>query len=154
MRAVFASCSRDKRWAIWDYRIRKPITTISSTHDVPYTTLHWNDSEENGGNLFVGDESGSVYSFDIRNHLVHVDMFSAFDSPVHKFSFNGNMLAVLGQTNVVKVFDTSDGNKEAYSNSDAKCNVRDIHWTDDADSFYTIAWESGLQKHQLTAKTK
>ncbi|KAG4072543.1 hypothetical protein HA402_004632 [Bradysia odoriphaga] len=148
MPTVFASCSRDKKWAVWDHRNRKPITTLSPTHDIPYTALYWSDSQENNENLFVGDGSGSVYVFDIRSPSKHVDMLS-FCSPIHKLSFEGKLLAVLGQTNVLKVIDTANGNKEIYNNSDAKSNVRDIHWSD-VDTFYTIAWETGLQKHRLT----
>lgn len=148
MQTVFASCSRDKKWAIWDHRQRKPITTISLTHDFPYTTIYWSDSQEGNENLFIGDDSGSVYVFDIRNPLTHIEMFTAFNRPIHKLSFEGKFLAVLGQTNVFKVFDTSKENKEIFCNSDAKSNVRDIYWSD-AKSFYTIAWDTGLQKHQL-----
>lgn len=151
MPAVFSSCSRDKKWAIWDYRLVKPITTLSPTHDFPYTTLYWCDSQENNEHLFVGDESGSVYVFDIRNPIKHIEVFTACNYPIHKLSFEGTFLAVLGQTNVFKVFDTSKGNKEIYTNSDAKSNVRDIYWSD-VNSFYTIAWDTGLQKHQLQEK--
>lgn len=148
MPAVFASCSRDRKWAIWDYRQRKPITTMSLTHDFPYTTVYWSDSQESNENLFVGDESGSIYLFDTRNPVRHLNDITALDHPIHKLSFEGKFLAVLGQTNVLKVFDTSKENKEIYANTDAKSNVRDIHWSD-VRSFYTIAWDSGLQKHQL-----
>lgn len=149
MPTVFASCSRDKKWAVWDYRKgRKPITTLSPTHDIPYTALYWSDSQENNENLFVGDGSGSVYAFDIRNPLEYVEKFTPLNSPIHKLSFKGKLLAVLGQTNVFKVVDTATGKKDIYVNSDAGSNVRDIHWSD-ADSFYTIAWGNGLQKHRL-----
>lgn len=148
MPTVFASCSRDRKWAIWDYRQRKPITAISLTHDFPYTALYWSDSQENNENLFVGDESGSVYAFDIRNPTVHIEAITAFNYPIHKLSFEGKFMAVLGQTNAIKVFDTSKGNENVYTNSDAKSNVRDIYWND-VSSFYTIAWDTGLQKHQL-----
>ncbi len=148
MPTVFASCSRDKKWAIWDHRNRKPITTLSLTHDIPYTTLYWGSSQENNENLIIGDESGSVYVFDTRNPLRHVDVFAAFNYPIHKLSVEGKFLAILGQTNVMKVFDIAQGCKEIYTNSDAKSNVRDIHWSD-VNAFYTIAWETGLQKHQL-----
>lgn len=133
---------------MWDHRQRKPITSISLTHDFPYTTLYWSDSQENNENLFVGDESGFVYVFDIRNPVQHIDVITAFNYPIHKLSFEGKFMAVLGQTNVIKVFDTSKGNKEIYTNSDAKSNVRDIHWSD-VNAFCTIAWDTGLQKHQV-----
>lgn len=147
MPSVFSSCSRDKKWALWDYRERKPITSMSLTHDFPYTAIYWSDDWSNE-NLYIGDESGSVYVFDIRDPLRHIKVFTASNHPIHKLSFEGRVLAVLGQTNVFKVFDTSKGNKEIYSNSDAKSNVRDIHWSD-VNSFYTIAWDTGIQYHQL-----
>lgn len=148
MPTVFSSCSRDKKWAIWDHRQRKPITTISLEHDFPYTSIYWSDSQENGENVFVGDESGSVYIFDIRNPLTHIAMITAFNHPIHKLSFEGKYLAILGQTNVMKVFDISKENELIYENADAKNNVCDVHWTD-VDCFYSIAWDSGIQKHQL-----
>jgi len=148
MPTVFASCSRDKKWAIWDYRQRKAISAISIQHDFPYTSLYWSDSQENNENLFVGDETGSVYIFDIRNPLRHAAVITPFNYPIHKLSFEGKFVAILGQTNVLKVFDTSNGNEMIYENSEAKSNVRDIHWSD-VNSFYTIAWSSGMQKHQL-----
>ncbi|KAJ6649760.1 Protein valois [Pseudolycoriella hygida] len=149
MPTVFSSCSRDKKWAIWDHRQSRPITTLSLTHFFPYTTLYWSDNAEKYENLFIGDETGCVYVFDIRNPLRYVEMLQVYDGkPIHNLSFEGNCLAVLGQTNVLKVFDTSKANKEIYSNSDAQSNVRDLYWTD-VDSFYTIAWGSGMHKHKL-----
>lgn len=149
MSPVFASCSRDKKWAVWDHRNRKPITILSSTHSIPYTALYWSDSQENKENLIVGDSTGSVYTFDIRNPAKHIEMLKPLSSPIHKLSFEGKLLAVLGQTNMLKVIDTANANKEVYVNSDAKSNVRDIYWSD-VDTFYTIAWETGLQKHRVT----
>lgn len=148
MPTVFSSCSRDKKWAIWDYRQRKAITSLSLQHDYAYTTLYWSDGEESNENLLIGDECGSVYRYDIRNPLRHIEMVAAFNHPIHKLSFEGKLLAILGQTNVLKVFDTSKENELIYNNSDAKSNVRDIHWSD-VNSFYTIAWESQIQKHQV-----
>lgn len=145
---VFSSCSRDKKWAIWDHRQRKAIASISLQHDFAYTTIYWSDTEENSENLFIGDESGSVYVFDIRNPLLHIDKITVFNNPIHKLSFEGKLAAVLGQTNVLKVFDLSKKNELIYNNCDAKNNVRDIYWTD-VSSFYTIAWDTGIQKHQL-----
>jgi WD40 repeat protein len=148
MATVFASCSRDKKWAIWDYRQRKPITALSLQHDFAYTTVYWSDDKENNENLLVGDESGCVYFFDIRNPRRHTAVIEAFKHPIHKLSFEGPLLAILGQTDTLKVYDTSKENKLIFENSDAANNVRDIHWND-VNSFHTIAWDCKIRKYEL-----
>lgn len=148
----FLTSSRDKSISLWDYRLQLPVVDC---HDgeFGYSTVSW---ATNHTQLLAGNERGDVHIFDSRNLKSILKQVKGFSNkPVHKIKTNpnnDNLVAVLGQSNVVKVFDIKNDFKLIYENDSSNDYVRDVHWCrDNSNTFYSIGWnkQSGIHKVDL-----
>lgn len=154
----FVSCSRDKSISHWDYRVPTPVVDFYES-DFAYNDIAW--SVPNGGHaqIVAGNECGEIHVFDSRNIKSLLKRLQGFSGkPVYRMKFNSNniergnknLVAVLGQSNVVKVFDTGNGYNLIYESNGASDFVRDVHWCHgDANKFYTVGWSEHTAVHEI-----
>lgn len=145
---IFATCSRDKAFKVWDYRQSKPVQNQTDCSQYAYTTLYWTHPNESNEQLYIGDETGHVNTVDMRYMSKFLNRIKYFDSPIHKIKFEQRRYVVLGNSNVIKVADTEQGHKVVYQNGESVDYVRDVHWNEKT-AFYTIGWDMKMQSHWI-----
>lgn len=145
---LFCSCSRDKTFSIWDFRVAKPVIDYHENHPVAYTTCKWN-----GNHIYVGDESGNLQVYDTRKgYSEPMRTLRIFDRPIHKIRSNGDdSMVILGETSRMKVLDLRNNLNTLYEYDSNDDYVRDICWCRDtkSKSFYTIGYNSHIKAHTL-----
>lgn len=151
--SVFCICSSDQSFSIWDYRLSVPVVNEHEKHIVRYTTCNWLINGSGIDSIYLGDECGNVQIFDSRNIENPVKLLNVHDRPIHKIKPypNGNLLAILGQSNTIKVFDGNYNFKQIYFNSNANDFIRDICWKNGNTSktFYSIGWNKQVKEHKI-----
>lgn len=155
---LFATCSRDRFLSIWDKRSQKPMVNRCKNPDYANTACFW--LKNNGiENLYLGDDTGTMYIYDPRNLNEHLLSKTMFDRPVYKFRQNpsGKLLAVLGQTNELAVIDTTRNAETVYTDASATDYVRDICWANDSNQighvFHSVGWSKSVGKHVIQPNT-
>lgn len=149
----FATCSRDRSLSIWDLRSKMPLVSCCKNEDFANTACIW---VQNNGveNLFLGDDSGTMYMYDPRKLNQHLGKQTLFARPIYKFRLNSTkkLLCVLGQTNTLKVVTTADA-ETVYTDSSASDYVRDVCWMNNKNktnqSFYSIGWSKNVGQHSI-----
>lgn len=145
---LFCSCSRDRTFSIWDFRVAKPVIDFHEEHPVAYTTCKWN-----GNWIYVGDESGNLQVYDTRKgYEKPLQTLRVFDRPIHKIRLNGNKsMAIMGETSRMKVLDPQNNYKVLYDYDSNDDYVRDICWRQGTDGkeFYTVGYNSHVKAHKL-----
>lgn len=147
--SLFCTCSYDKSFSIWDERITKPAIGCHESHSVAYTACKWLPNNH----VYVGDESGNLHLFDIKNIKTPVESTNVFDRPIYRIRLKNNLLGLIGQTNRFKVFDVSDNETNlVYENADADDFVRDICWVKKKEirkQFYTVGYNKHIRLHAI-----
>lgn len=148
--SCFLTSSRDKSISMWDYRLATPVVNYYEG-DFPYNTISWSTDL---AQILAGNERGEIHVFDSRNLKTIFQQIQGFShKPIHKIKVNcnnDNLVAVLGQSKVVKVFDMKNDFKLVYENDSAIDYVRDVHWCrDNSDSFYSIGWNKTAAVHSV-----
>lgn len=148
---LFCSCSRDKSFSIWDFRLAQPVIDYHEDHSVAYTTCKWNENH-----IYVGDESGNLHVYDTRQTYEQpMKTLDIFDRPIHKIRLNGiASMAILGETSRMKLLDQANNFNILFEYDSADDYVRDICWRRDTNSkqFYTIGYNSHVKAHKLNGK--
>lgn len=152
---IFASCSRDRVLSIWDTRLTLPMIKYCKNEHFANTACVW---LENDGidQLYVGDDSGTISAYDSRNLNEPLMTQKLLDRPIYKFKLNpdGKLLAVLGQTNTIKVIDAGSNAETIYTNSTANEYTRDVCWVKNQDLdnkkfFYSVGWNKTITRHTI-----
>lgn len=146
--ALFCSCSRDRTFSIWDFRVTKPVIDYHEGHSVGYTTCKWN-----GNHIYVGDESGKLQVYDTRKGydgpMTTVDVF---DRPIHKIRLNGDKsMALLGETSRMTILDQRDVHNVLYEYDSNDDYVRDVCWYNDmgGKQCLTVGYNAHVKTHKL-----
>lgn len=137
---LFATCSRDKSFCIWDERLTRPIVGFNEGHNYAYTVCYWSDVDECKGHILLGDEAGNIHSVDMRNIKEFTSSINVHKTPIHRIKLRKNLVTVLGQSNVIQVLNAIKDFEQCYRHSDSKDFVRDVCWTTD-NSFCSTAWD-------------
>lgn len=145
---LFATCSRDKCFNVWDKRLPAPIVDYNEKHSIPYTSIYWSSFTECQEDILLGDDLGNVHTVDTRNLSTFVHSFQPCETPIHKIAFENTFCTILGHCNRVKVFDVKENYNLSYENDKALDYVRDVQWTD-THEFFTTGWDSQLRKHKI-----
>lgn len=145
---LFCSCSRDKTFSIWDFRVAKPVIDYHEEHPVAYTTCKWN-----GNYIYMGDESGNMQVYDTRNgYNTPMQAIRIFDRPIHKIRLNGDeSMAIMGETSHMKILDQRNDYSILYEYDTNDDYVRDICWCrgTNGKQFSTIGYNSHVKAHKL-----
>lgn len=146
---IFASCSHDKSFKIWDYRQPKPVVNINTkSSKYGLTTLYWTRLDESNEELYIGDETGHINIVDTRNMSKVLNKIQYYDTPIHKIKFEQKRFVVLGIDKTVKVVDIKQNQKVIYDNSDSIDYARDAYWCE-KNKFYTVGWNMQVKMHLL-----
>lgn len=151
----FLTSSRDKSISVWDYRLALPVVDYYQG-EFGYNSISWST---NFTQILAGNETGEVHIFDSRNLKSTLQQVQGFNSkPIHKIKTNcnnKNFVAVLGQSNVVKVFDIKNDFKLVYEDDSATDYVRDVHWCGDkSNTLYSIGWKKHTGIHKVNTQMK
>lgn len=151
---MFATCSRDRTLSIWDKRSNFPIVGSCQNEDYANTACLW--TKTNGAEkIYLGDDTGTVYTYDPRTLNQVLTTQKMFDRPVYRFKLNpdGKLLCVLGQTNTLKVINTTPEAETVYTDSTAGDYVRDVCWVNRKDqtqqSFCAVGWNNNIAQHTI-----
>lgn len=147
----FLSCSKDKNISLWDYRMSIPVVDWYEG-EYAYNTVTWSTDHTQ---ILAGNHHGDIHVFDSRTLKTILRQVQGFDhNQVHKIkanSDNDNLVAILGQSNVVKVFDIKNDFNLIYENKTANDFVRDVQWCrDDRNKFYTVGWDKEIAVHTVS----
>ncbi|XP_036320970.1 protein valois isoform X2 [Rhagoletis pomonella] len=118
--SVFATSSLDRSTLLWDDRLTRPA---------------------------LGDESGFVHTVDERFPNKFVQSSRCLNRSIHKMVPIENKIAVIGDTNIVKVIDANN-HSIIYTNDESQNFVRDAVWKG-ASKLLTIGYEGKLRIHNL-----
>lgn len=148
---ILYSCSTDKTFCIWDRMQSKPLIGLHKNSLSSYTACKWLCNNL----IYVGDESGKLHIFDERKFSVPVKSIEVFNRPIYRMKYYSKALAIIGNTNEIKIFNVSKENINLlYSNDSADDLVRDICWIKDKTNtncpFYTVGYNKHVQKHEIT----
>lgn len=146
---IFASCSHDKSFKIWDYRQSEPVVNINTkSSKYGLTSIYWTGLNESNEELYIGDETGCINIVDTRNMSTFVNTIQYFHSPIHKIKFEQKRFVILGIDKTVKVVDITDKPIIIYDNNDQIDYVRDAYWCD-KNKFYTVGWNMQVKRHLI-----
>lgn len=149
--SVFSSCSADKSLCVWDTRSSRPKVSFHESHSYAYTACKWLPS----GHLCTGDQSGNIHFLDARRLQAPLISVQVFGRSIYRLKICRNLLAVIGNTNELKVFDISTRNVELlYADQSADDFVRDVCWIKTKGSktnrFCSIGYNQHVMEHTVT----
>ncbi|XP_054741417.1 protein valois [Anastrepha obliqua] len=147
--SIFATCSLDHSALLWDDRLTRPAIALCEDHPSRFKNLAWADVNEisNDNMVYLGDESGFVHAVDKRLPHKFVQSSKCLNRPIHKIVPKGNKIAVIGDTNIVKIIEATD-HSTIYTNVEAESFVRDGVWRG-ASELLTVGYEGKLRIHKL-----
>ncbi|XP_067621490.1 protein valois isoform X1 [Eurosta solidaginis] len=147
--SVFATCSLDYSALLWDIRQTRPAIALCDNYPARFKSLSWpcENQATNENFIYLADECGFVHSIDTRVPRHFVQSNKCLNRPVHKITPTNNKLAIIGDTNMVKVIDANDF-ATIYTNVDSEHFVRDAVWRDDLE-LLTVGYEGKLRIHKL-----
>ncbi|KAI8118758.1 Protein valois [Lucilia cuprina] len=144
--AIFTTCSLDKSCLLWDDRETRPAIALYNEHNVRFKTVNWAlDPQDNC--VYLGDESGNVLTIDTRKPKELLNKTQYFDRPIRKISPNGENLAVVADSNCIKVA-KSCSNEIFYENNKSQHFIRDCAWLT-SDELVTVGYEGKLRGHEI-----
>ncbi|CAD6997037.1 protein valois [Ceratitis capitata] len=143
--SVFATCSFDQSALLWDERLTRPAIGLYEHSPSRFKDVAWSGSNEHL--VFLGDESGFVHTVDTRLPKGFLQSTKILNRPIHKITPKGKKLAIIGDTNVIKVVDEHH-NVSIYENTESENLVRDAVWRSDTD-LLTVGYEGKLRVHKL-----
>ncbi|XP_037806193.1 protein valois [Lucilia sericata] len=144
--AIFTTCSLDKSCLLWDDRETRPAIALYSEHNVRFKTVNWAlDPQDNC--VYLGDESGNVLTIDTRKPKELLNKTQYFDRPIRKISPNGENLAIVADSNCVKV-SKSCSNEIFYENNYSQNFIRDCAWLTSSE-LVTVGYEGKLRGHEI-----
>ncbi|KAM7351481.1 valois isoform 1-T3 [Cochliomyia hominivorax] len=144
--AIFTTCSLDKSCLIWDDRETRPAIALYSGHNVRFKNVCWSlDSTESL--VYLGDESGNILTVDTRKPKEFCNKTKYFDRPIRKISPNGEHLAVIADSNCVKISKSST-HEIFYENNVSQNFIRDCAWLTSSE-LITVGYEGKLRTHEI-----
>ncbi|XP_005188139.2 protein valois [Musca domestica] len=141
---IFATCSLDKSSLIWDDRETRPAIALYENHNVRFTNVSWCPQSEDNI-VYLGDEAGSLLTIDVRQPKVIQNQTTYFDRPIRKILPNEDNLAVIADSNLVKISKTPT-HSVFYENNETQNFVRDGGWISPTE-FLTVGFEGKLRSH-------
>lgn len=150
---VFASCSHDGSAVLWDTRqITKPALALKRECEERLEAGCWL-----GENVFaVGSAYGNIMLIDTRMKAIlgQAECFKqkTGSRPLHKLVSNSNgLLAACGDTNEVKVFETSsECLKQIYTSASHDDFVRGLAWHPKTSHLYSCGFDSTVKCHDIS----
>ncbi|XP_073823302.1 valois [Musca autumnalis] len=141
---IFATCSLDKSCLLWDDRETRPAIALYENHSVRFKNVSW-CPESNDNIVYLGDESGYILTLDVRQPKQIQNTTQYFDRPIRKIIPNGENLAVIADSNIVKISKSSN-HSVFYENNETQNFVRDGAWLSSGE-FLTVGFEGKLRSH-------
>uniref|UniRef100_A0A1I8QFB3 Uncharacterized protein n=1 Tax=Stomoxys calcitrans TaxID=35570 RepID=A0A1I8QFB3_STOCA len=133
---IFTTCSLDKSCLYWDDRETRPAIALYENHSVQLKHVCYAVESDNENIIYLGDESGCILVIDIRQPKQIQKQTKYFERPIRKIMPNGDNIAVISDSNVVKIAKSS--NKSIfYENNETQNFIRDGAWVSAAE-FLTV----------------
>uniref|UniRef100_A0A1A9UXL1 Uncharacterized protein n=1 Tax=Glossina austeni TaxID=7395 RepID=A0A1A9UXL1_GLOAU len=143
---IFLTCSLDKSCLIWDDREIRPALALYENHDVRFKDVRWSP-ENNDCITYAGDECGYILTIDKRSPKKYLDKSKYFDRPIRKIRPHHDNLAVIADTNIVKVSKIPN-HAICYENFDSQHFTRDCSWLSSTE-LLTVGFDGKLRFHNI-----
>ncbi|KAF2905229.1 hypothetical protein ILUMI_00953 [Ignelater luminosus] len=141
---LFASASIDRKACIWDDRMSITASVLYQNEFSGLTSINWNQIHPEC--LVVGNESGDIYSLDIRQPNEVLCSHSCFNTRIHRSVFNNSgYLAVCGDTCELLILNGNDNLNVIYKSSDHSGFVRGLAWFHE--TLYSCGFDKQIIKH-------
>lgn len=146
---LIATSSRDLTVRVWDTRQPKPAVVVYRSSATPPSLVSWHPGQEHS--LLVGSQTGEVWLQEIRVPRSPPTLTAVMDREVRRARWAGHdksLVAITGDTNVVKVLDVTDNNiQEIYVDSRHSDYARGVAWNPVDHALWTAGWDQKVLRH-------